>query len=234
MTAYGALARHYDALMSHVDYTVWAEMLVPHTRKGDIVLDAACGTGSLSRLLAQRGLEVIAVDASEAMLAEARQKSAAPLFLNQRLEALDLYGTVAAAVCGLDAMNYITSTDSFARALARIHLFLDPGGVFLFDVKTPECFAGMDGQSFVSRAENAFCVWESERDGTLIRHDVTLFEREGGLWRRFEERHTQRAYTTEYIGGAMRAAGFTDLDVSERPELRGRVFILGRKPHEIK
>ena len=58
-----------------------------------IVLDLACGTGSLTRLLAQRGYDMIGVDASPEMLMQAMENTMdcdpRPLFLNQRMEQLD-------------------------------------------------------------------------------------------------------------------------------------------------
>ncbi|MFR6394046.1 MAG: methyltransferase domain-containing protein [Oscillospiraceae bacterium] len=78
------------------------------------MLDLACGTGTVTWLLTGRGYEMIGADASEEMLAAAMMKSGsvegiAPIFLHQSMPRLDLYGTVDAAICCLDSLNYLTS-----------------------------------------------------------------------------------------------------------------------------
>lgn len=228
--SYDELAHYYDALMGHVDYTPWLAQLEPWIRPGDLVLDAACGTGAMSLLLTQRGYSVIAADASPAMLTEARQKTSEPLFLCQRLEELDLYGTVKAAVCCLDSLNYITKPESFIRAIERVLLFLEPGGVFLFDVKAPEALAAAHKQRYILQTDEVFCVWETRCRKTLCTHDITLFAREGHLWRRYDERHTQRAYPSDWITAALQNAGFAS--VKARKDIlqdQGRIFFLCRK-----
>jgi SAM-dependent methyltransferase len=235
--SYDALARHYDALMRHADYTPWLELLAERLAPGGLVLDAACGTGTLTALLVSRGYQVVAADASPAMLAEARQKSghgaSETLFLCQRLEELDLYGTVQAAVSSLDSLNYIVKPSLFRRALKRVFLFLEPGGAFIFDLKTPESLAAAHGRSFVLRTDDVFCAWESSFADPYCYHDITLFERDGALWRRGQERHVQRAYPAEFVLASMREAGFENVTVREDilPE-QGRLFFSGEKGNE--
>ena len=226
--SYDALARHYDALTRHVDYTPWLRLLEPYVSPGDLVLDAACGTGNLSALLAERGYSVVAADASAAMLAGAREKSPDTLFLCQRLEKLDLYGTVRAAVSSLDSLNYITKPANLRRALERVRLFLEPDGAFVFDLKTPEALKAAHGRSFVLQEDGVFCVWETSFQDPFCTHDITWFELEDKLWRRGGERHVQRAYPVDWVVSAMREAGFRE--VLARPDIlpeQGRVFFVG-------
>ena len=104
----GAMARHYDALMGHVDYSRWADYMIglfAYTQtRPTTVLDMACGTGSLSYALRGKGFSVIGVDASPDMLTAAELKRGGfglppddPMFLCQKLWELDLYDTVDAA-----------------------------------------------------------------------------------------------------------------------------------------
>ena len=105
MSSYQQLAGAYDELTWDVGYEKRADFLEKLFRRSRIpvhtVLDLACGTGSMTWLLAGRGYELIAVDGSQEMLAAAREKSAPaevpPLFLHQSMPQLDLYGTVDAA-----------------------------------------------------------------------------------------------------------------------------------------
>ena len=157
MSSYEFLAGCYDRFTYDVDYAAWADYIEQHFRKrglpGKTVLDLACGTGSLTRELALRGYEMIGVDLSAEMLAEAAEKNRnvgeiSPMFLCQPMEKLDLYGTIDACVCCLDSVNYVTSPKKLQKAFERVHLFLMPGGLFLFDVNTPEKLEGL-----VSRAK---------------------------------------------------------------------------------
>ena len=143
MNSYGFLAGCYDEFTTDVDYATWAEYIQRHFERaglpGSTVLDLACGTGSLTRELSLRGYEMIGVDLSPDMLAQAAEKNRdaegiAPIFLCQSMDQLDLYGTIDACVCCLDSINYVTDPKKLRRAFQRVHLFLMPGGLFLFDV----------------------------------------------------------------------------------------------------
>ncbi len=213
MTAYSALARHYDALMRHVDYPRFADALSPFL--GHTVLDLGCGTGVLSCLLAEKGFEMIGVDGSADMLTQARAKRGDVLWLCQRMSELDLYGTVQAALCTLDGLNYLTVPGELLETLRRVRLFLEPGSPFIFDVHAPGKLAALDGQSLVTRARDAFCVWEHRWQAPECVYALTLFERSGASWRRFTERHRQREYTQAELFGALREAGFSSARIDE-------------------
>ena len=149
---YDALAGCYDDMTEDVNYPGWADFLEKLFSRGKhpvhTVLDLACGTGTMSFLLAARGYELIGVDFSPEMLAIAAEKTLEgegepPIFLCQPMEKLDLYGTVDACVCLLDSVNHITQPGKLRRAFERVRLFLEPGGLFVFDVHTPEHLAGV-------------------------------------------------------------------------------------------
>lgn len=220
MSAYEALAGAYDALTADVDYERRADYLEKLFKRSQIpvrtVLDLACGTGELTAILTERGYEMIAVDGSPDMLAQAREKAAGlagepPVFLNQEMPALDLYGTVDAAVCCLDSINYLTSPKDVQKTLKRLHLFISPGGLLVFDVNSMEKFAALDGQVFLDETENVYCVWrtEYERRSRLCRYWVDLFTRRpDGAWSRGGEEHLQRAYSAEELRAWLMDAGF--------------------------
>ena len=171
MSAYGPLAGVYDALTGDVGYERRADYIQRLFQKSRIpvrtVLDLACGTGAMTCLLAERGYEMIAVDGSPDMLAAAREKAAGlrgepPVFLNQDMQMLDLYGTVDAAVCCLDSLNYLTSPRDVQKTFQRLHLFISPGGLLVFDVNSAAKLAGLDGQVFLDETEDVYCVWRTE------------------------------------------------------------------------
>ena len=248
MDSYQFLAGCYDELTYDVPYPRWADYIEKHFRRrglpGNIVLDLACGTGSLTRELAQRGYEMIGVDLSPEMLAEAAEKNRdvgdiPPIFLCQPMEQLDLYGTIDACVCCLDSVNYVTSPKKLQKAFERVHLFLMPGGLFLFDINTPEKLQGLDGQVFLDETEDTYCVWRAEysKRSRICSYFMDIFrlDPDSGQWDRGEELHEERAYTIPELTGFLEQAGFRDIKVYGELKLRppvpneGRVFFVARK-----
>ena len=223
MNAYGALASSYDRLTNDVDYESFVDFaeailkregLTPRT-----VADLACGTGSATRILAQRGYGVTAVDLSEEMLTEAMDKCAdlevLPRFVHQGLQALYLPRAVDMAVCFLDSLDYILDPDDCARAIRRTWKALNPGGIFIFDVNTPEKLRSMDGQVFLDEDDDVYCVWRGEFDeGTNIcTYGMDLFQRQGKVWHRSQEEHQEYAYSIDQLTGFLKEAGFTSIEV---------------------
>ena len=248
MSSYRFLAGCYDQFTYDVDYAAWADYIEKHFQKrplpGRTVLDLACGTGSLTRELALRGYELIGVDQSPEMLAEAAEKNRGvspiePIFLCQPMEKLDLYGTIDACVCCLDSVNYVTRPQKLQKAFERVHLFLMPGGLFLFDVNTPEKLAGLDGQVFLDETEDAYCVWRAEfsRRSHICSYFMDIFrlDETTGQWERGEELHQERAYGLEELAAMLARAGFRDVKtfgaLTMRPPKAGepRVFFTARK-----
>ena len=220
MSSYDALAASYDALTVDVEYRRRADYLTRQFHRSalpvETVLDLACGTGTMACLLAERGYRMIAVDGSEEMLTQAAWKAAAleqpPMFLHQSMPQLDLYGTVDAAICCLDSLNYLTDPRDVQRTLRRLHLFIAPGGLLVFDINTVAKLAALDGQVFLDETEDTYCVWRTEYHRGLCTYYMDLFDRRrDGAWQRELEIHRQRAYTTEELTGWLRAAGFNDI-----------------------
>ncbi len=221
MSAYGALAKVYDQLTEDVGYERRADYIEKLFKRSRLpvhtVLDLACGTGEMTAILTRRGYELVAADASPEMLAQAREKAAdlegePPVFLNQSMTGLDLYGTVDAAICCLDSLNYLTSPKDVQKCFQRLHLFIAPGGLLVFDVNTPEKLAAMDGQVFLDETEDVYCVWrtEFERRSKICSYWMDIFtRRENGGWDRAGEEHRQRAYEVDELKAWLLDAGFT-------------------------
>jgi len=222
---YSALAAYYDSFTQNMDYkkrTEYLCALLCDVRPGAVVLDLACGTGVYSYALLRRGFDVVGVDSSLAMLNMALEKAARmritpPLLLCQRLEELDLYGTAQAAVCLTDSLNHITEPAAVRRFFRRLALFLEPGGVFVFDVNTRYKHEHVLANStFIYETEEAFCVWQNqwqpERDTTAITLDI--FEKQGdGFYTRASESFAERVYSIEDLKKWLGRAGFELLHV---------------------
>ena len=246
--AYEFLAGCYDRFTQDVDYPRWADYIETHFTRCALpirtVLDLACGTGSLTAELARRGYETIGADRSEEMLSVAAEKcrgagAIEPIFLHQAMEDLDLYGTIDACVCCLDSVNYVIHPKKLARAFQRVHLFLMPGGLFLFDVNTPEKLESLDGQVFLDEKEDVYCVWRAEysRRSRICSYYMDIFQLDGqtGQWERGVELHQERAYTVQELTELLKRAGFRDIRTYGALKLRapaaqeGRIFFVARK-----
>ena len=158
MGAYESFALVYDEFMEDVPYEKWADWLTGYLRKngiGDgIVLDLGCGTGKMTRLLSAAGYDMIGADSSAAMLQEAREAGGdeSILYLQQDMRELDLYGTVRAVVSVCDCMNYLLDREDLLRVFRLVNNFLDPGGLFLFDMNTLYKYSRVLGDSTFAEA----------------------------------------------------------------------------------
>ncbi|MCC8023435.1 MAG: class I SAM-dependent methyltransferase [Clostridiales bacterium] len=183
MAAYERFAGVYDRLNRAVDYDRYGDYLCGLLARFGVVeglvLDLACGTGQMAVRLVRRGYEVIGVDASVDMLCQARETLAAAgadcLLLNQRMEALDLYGTVGGCVCTFDSLNHLPELEAVRAAVERVALFLEPGGVFVFDVNTPFKHEQVLGdRTFVLEDDGCYLVWQNAYDPDTCTVELTL------------------------------------------------------------
>ena len=221
MASYEHLAPLYDELMRDAEYTRRADFVEKLMRRAGrevrTVLDLACGTGTMTGLLARRGYELISVDASEDMLMEAREKAQGaggvpPLFLHQSMPRLDLNDTVDAAMCCLDSLNYLTDARDVRRTFERLRLFISPGGVLVFDVHGLAKLEAMDAQVYLDERENVYCVWRTGFRRGLLDYCVDLFTRRpDGAWARETEFHRQRYYSAGELTAWLEAAGFSSV-----------------------
>ena len=246
MSAYSALARFYDSLTADVPYDrladFYEEIFKLYKTPVKTMLDLACGTGTLTHMLALRGYEMIGVDSSPDMLSAAAQKpedakSVRPVFICQQMEELDLYGTVDAVICALDGMNYVRG-ERLDAVFCRVNLFLEPGGVFIFDIHTPYHLRFMDGAECMDETDDVFCVWRTEFDknACALHYSFDIFERTGERWTRSCEEHTQYAHEPKMLVKLLKEAGFSDVrlfgesnEMAKPTRKEHRVFITARK-----
>ena len=224
MEAYSAFAQVYDELMDNVPYEDWeahvSAILKGHGICDGLVLDLGCGTGTLTRLLAARGYDMIGVDNSEDMLAEAMAyPSEGILYLLQDMRAFELYGTVRAVVSLCDSINYMTEEEDLLTVFKLVNNYLDPGGLFIFDMNTLYKYRELLGDRTIaeSREECAF-IWDNcfDEDQMLNEYALTLFlKEEEDVYRRYCEYHYQRAYTQAQVERLLEAAGLELISVME-------------------
>ena len=224
MIAYESLASAYDGLTTDVDYravlSFFQTILRNNGKKPERVLDLACGTGSMSVLLAEAGYRVLAADISEEMLTVAAQKAAnlevtPPFFICQPMQRLRLPYRVDAVCCFLDSLNYVTEPEDCRRAFHRVYEALEEGGVFFFDINTPFKLRSLDGQVFLDENEDSYCVWRVEFDETerICYYGIDLFRRKKELWERTFEQHCEYAYEPVELIQWLKEAGFSRVEL---------------------
>lgn len=233
MSSYCDFAYVYDILMQDVDYKARTEYLLKlfkkYGKKPTLLLDLACGTGGFSNQMAKKGIEVIGVDMSEEMLGIARGNSADMgtdvLFLCQKAEELDLYGTVDGAICCMDSLNHITDIKNLKKSISKVSLFLEKDCLFIFDINTLYKHEKvLADNTFVIDEDGIYCVWQNEYDSeTLTTHIYLDFfeEQEDGGYLRFGEDFCERAYTDTELKEILEDCGFEIVeilgDMSENP-----------------
>jgi len=239
VSAYGPLAPVYDKFTSdirYVDFVDFYERVFKSRNKNvKTLLDVGCGTGTLTAIMAQRGYEMVAADASSDMLCIAQEKFSEldnvipPLFLCQSMTELDLYGTVDATISCLDSVNYLPPSD-MPEFLRLLHLFIEVDGVFIFDINSPERLRALDGFTSVDEDENSLCLWRADFDESenALYYGMDLFTRRGRFWQRSFEEHVEYAYEPQELVSLLENAGFTNIEIcTDGPQCDlGRIFII--------
>lgn len=215
----------YDKFTENVDYRQRAvyikELFAQCGVFGGTVLDAACGTGSLTKEFADMGFEAVGADISPDMLAAAREKLSCcggrVLLICQDIRKLDLYGTVDCAVCALDSVNHLLTKADVEAAFRSIGLFIRPGGAFVFDVNTLFKHKNvLSGSCFVYENGSSFLVWQNSectQNGTVdIMLDI-FTQDSSGRYIRSSEDFSERAYSVDFLIGALRGSGFDNIRV---------------------
>ncbi len=247
MEAYSDFSRVYDMFMDNIPYEEWCTYLTGLLREygveDGLVLELGCGTGSMTELLAGQGYDMIGIDNASLMLQKAMEKKAASgydiLYLLQDMREFELYGTVRAVVSVCDSINYVTEEEDLLEVFRLVNNYLDPHGVFIFDLNTVYKYENLLGDNTIAenREEGSF-IWENEYDSDtgLNVYELTLFIPEGeGLYRKYEEIHYQQAYTLETIQNLLVQAGMEfvtayDAFTYEAPkEDSERIYVIARE-----
>lgn len=246
MEAYSGFAQVYDTFMEDVPYEEWSKYLVGLLKeygvKDGLVAELGCGTGNITGYLAKNGYDMIAVDNSDEMLSIAMEKEEAEqyhiLYLNQDMREFELYGTVSAVVSICDCLNYITDRQELEQVFRLVNNYLDPAGIFIFDLNMPYKYEQIGDSVIAENREECSFIWENfyEEEEKINEYDLTIFTKdEKGKYDKWEEVHYQRAYTLEEIKESLYKAGllfvdafdaFTKMPVHEKSE---RIYVVARE-----
>lgn len=218
MDTYTGFAKLYDVFMDNIDYPAWGRylhsLLCEYHITDGILLDLGCGTGTITEFLADKGYDMIGIDNSYEMLEEALQKRIESghdiLYLNQDMREFELYGTVAAVVSICDSLNYITEYNDLVRVFSLVNNYLDPDGLFIFDLNTDYKFQKISDCTIAeNRTEGSF-IWENTyfEEEHINEYALTIFSPcEDGRYEKYEELHYERVYSLDEIKAALKEAG---------------------------
>ena len=247
MEAYSDFAKVYDIFMDNTPYEKWCGFVMSLFKKEGIedglVLDMGCGTGTLTEMLEQAGYDMIGIDNSMDMLQIAMEKQREKkkdsiLYLLQDMREFELYGTVRAVVSICDSLNYLLKMEELIQTFQLVNNYLDPEGIFVFDFNTIYKYKEVIGDSVIAenREECSF-IWENyyEDETGINEYDLTVFLKEGELYRKFEETHYQRGYTLQEVKEALKQAGLVflgafDGETYQQPrENSERIFVMAKE-----
>lgn len=246
MPSYEMFADFYDSLTDNVEYEKRADYIVKilqekYNHSLGLTLDLACGTGTMTMFLKEKGVDIYGVDGSYDMLTVAQQKSMEKgldiLFLCQKMQSLDLYGTIDTCICTLDSLNHITDEKVFKKAIKRVSMFMNKGGYFLFDLNTlykhREVLAD---NSFVFETDEVFLAWQNTLgENDIVDIDLDFFIKQNGLYRRYSESFRERAYSLDFVEKTLNKYDFKlegvfgDLSTEPPKDNEERIILIARK-----
>lgn len=246
MNAYKDFSKFYDELMDNIDYKEWGTyilgILKEYGLSSGIVLELGCGTGSICEFLAKKGFDVIGIDNSFEMLGVANEKKMKSgndiLYLNQDMREFELYGTVKAVISNCDSLNYILDKKDLVKVFKLVNNYLDPGGLFIFDMNTEYKYREIGDSVIAENREDISFIWENTytENKKINRYDLTLFIKDGdGRYDKTEETHFQKAYSIDEIKESLKKAGMEFVCIYDgftkkapRPESE-RIHVIARE-----
>lgn len=247
MEAYTSFARVYDTFMDNIPYEEWSGYIIgllkDYQIENGILLDLGCGTGSLTKLMARHGFDMIGIDNSEEMLEIAMEKKLESgldiLYLLQDMREIELYGTVRAVISICDSMNYIMDEEDLLKVFMLVNNYLDPKGIFIFDLNTKYKYEQILGERVIAEnREDCSFIWENYYygDEEVNEYDLTLFiKEEDNLYHRFQENHYQKVYEPDAVKKLLEKAGMELLAVydaftKEPPKNDSeRIYVIARE-----
>lgn len=259
MESYTGFAQVYDAFMDNIPYDMWSEYLVELLKEYNIteglVADLGCGTGNITRRLADKGYDMIGIDNSEEMLLGAMGKEnhskdkKGILYLLQDMREFELYGTVSAVVSICDSINYIVSEEELLQVFQLVNNYLDPEGIFIFDLNTEYKYSTILADNTIAEnREDCSFIWDNYyyEEEQINEYDLTIYVKdkvdESGKknrFLRFDETHFQKAYTLDTVIELLKRAGMeyiTAYDAfTHNPPRKDseRIYIIAREGRQV-
>lgn len=224
MEAYTDFAYVYDVMMKDIPYDEWAayvkEILIRNKIKpGAHIAELGCGTGSFTMELSKLGYRMTGIDLSSDMLSVAASKFkdseyADVVFSEQDMADFSLPEKADAIVSVCDSVNYLTEDGNLDSMFDCVSKNLKSNGVFIMDLKTEYFYENVLAyNTMAENFENCSYIWDNyyHEEEKINEYLLTVFVKEGKLYRKFVENHFQRAYDMDDIMNAARRNGFTGI-----------------------
>ena len=218
MDCYKEFAHIYDELInSDINYKAWASNILCICKEYDIdmesYLDLACGTGNLTIEISNKFKYTCAVDLSSDMLSEAEKKmrdeKIKARFVCQDICELNLNNSFNLITCCLDSSNYILKEQNFEKYLLGVYDLLKADGLFIFDINSYYKLTNVLGNNIYNYdSDDVVYIWENYLENDIVEMNLTFFVKEGQVYRRFDEQHSERAYKEEYVESVIKEIGF--------------------------
>ena len=247
--SYGAFASVYDLLTEDVEYAQRGEYFISLIEKfggkrDGVLLDLACGTGSLSEIFAQKGFRVTGADISPDMLAVAENKRVRSgsniRYICQDMCELELGQPADVTVCALDSLNHLEGIEEVRTVFEKVYEYTSQGGLFIFDMNTLyKHHEVLADNTFVFDEEEVYLVWQNFLEGDRVDISLDFFiPDEKGRYRRFSEDFSETAYPADSISRLLRECGFEVLGLFGENSLEPpddcceRVIYIAKKEHD--
>lgn len=246
MESYGEFSRIYDELVNEdVDYDAFAAFIKGFAFNKGHYLDAACGTGNMSVLLAPLFRTTTLVDLSPDMLTIASEKLDRMGIDHEAycipMEALRFQKRFSLVTSVLDSVNYLIEDGAVEKFFQTVFDHLEEGGLFVFDINSPYKLQEVLGDNeYLYTGDDIVYTWVNSIEGNLLEMELNFFIRKGKLYERVEEYHTERVFSEKELSDILLRTGFrrvstfqgyTQEKVTDTTE---RITFVARKQEELK
>ncbi len=252
MSIYNSFADVYDIFMDNIPYDEWVEFIEKiweeYNLKPQLVCEIGCGTGNITQRLANKNYDMIGIDLSQDMLMVARDKNydneTNILYLGQDMRSFELYGTVDCILSICDSLNYIKTEKDLLKVFKLVDNYLDPQGLFIFDLNTKHKFKNVYGSNtFTDITDKGAYIWENNynEETNINEYNVTFFlkDEEESFYHKYEEFHEEKAHDVETVKALLEEAGLKVEGVfgenfEEYSETQERVYIVAREQKKVR
>ncbi len=252
MSIYDNFADVYDIFMDNIPYDGWVLFIEKIWEKYDLkpqlICEIGCGTGNITQRLANKKYDMIGIDLSEDMLMVARDKNydneTDIIYLMQDMRKFELFGTVDCILSICDSLNYIKTEKDLLKVFKLVDNYLDPSGLFIFDLNTKHKFKNVYGNNtFTDITEKGAYIWDNNynEETCINEYNVTFFSKdeEENVYYKYEEFHEEKAYDIEVVKSLLIEAGLKVEGVfgenfEEYSDELERVYIVAREQKKVK
>jgi len=216
--SYKEFSQIYDLLMNDIDYEKWTSFIIKKIGNNNKILEAACGTGSITSILAENNYKVTAFDLSQDMLMKAYEKlGRCPdvKLLIQDMTTFKIDDKFAAAICCCDGINYLTK-DEILLFFKKVNEHLSQNSKFVFDISTEYKYKTMFNDTYVYDDGDVFYVWENmiDQDEKSVNVEINFFvSNSSQKYERITELQTQYIHSVQEIVSLLKKSEFNNIEI---------------------